>query len=110
MKRTPALPHMVAALLLLLPLSCATSPARGSDDRRPQAEPRAVSTSALRGGRLRVSFDPVTPDPALEVLRMEETQKVLAALGGALPSREKSRLRLVLTSTGAGEGTPSEWE
>jgi hypothetical protein len=70
-----------------------------------------VRTEALPGGRLRLSFEPVAPDPALEQVRIEEARAVLAALYKSLPPREKSRLRLVLSSAGTSQDQqPAEWE
>ncbi|WP_257457764.1 AHH domain-containing protein [Archangium lipolyticum] len=107
--RTPlALPHIAVALLLLLPLSCATTPDEAPGGVRPGAQPRVVRTSELPGGRLRLSFEPVPPDPALERLHVQEARAVLAALYDALPAKEKSRPRLVLASTGT--NPDPQWE
>ncbi|WP_309887876.1 AHH domain-containing protein [Archangium sp.] len=66
----------------------------------------------MTGGALRLSFEPVAPDPTLEVLRLEEARALLATLHTFVspPRKGKSRLRLVLTSTSESEDTPAEWE
>ena len=102
---------MVVALWLLVSISCATSPERVTPDERTGAPPKAVRMSALPDGQLRLSFDPVAIDPALEVLRMDEARAVLAAFQESFRvERLQSRPRLVLVSTGTGEAQPAEWE
>jgi hypothetical protein len=104
--------RIAVALWLILLTSCATSPERATPNGRTRAQPKAVRTSALPDGQLRLSFEPVAIDPALEVLRVEEARAVLAAFqesfGGA--ERLRSRPRLVLASTRTGEGQSVEWE
>jgi len=111
MKRAPLL-HLALALWLLVPTSCTTTSegAPPSEPRRPP--PKTVRTSELPGVGLRLSFEPVAPDPTLEVLRIEEARALLGHLHASVSPKEKgkSRLRLVLTSTGESEGTPAEWE
>ncbi|HEX8441052.1 AHH domain-containing protein [Archangium sp.] len=102
--------RMALALCFVVPTSCATSQAVIPGGGRIRAAPHPVPIETLSGDRLRLSFEPVAPDPALESLRLEEVRAVLAALHESLPPREKSRLRLVLASTGQGAGSPAEWE
>jgi hypothetical protein len=74
-----------------------------------------VRTSELPEGRLRLAFEPVVGDPALEVLRVEEARTVLAAFQESfrVEERPRARRRLTLVSTGEGEGRPGcrreEW-
>ena len=104
--------RMIVVSWLMLLTSCATSPEGAPPGGRVRAEPRVVRTSALPDGRLRLSFKQVAADPALEVLRMEEARAVLAAFQESFQvvERPRSRPRLVLVSTGMGEGRPGEWE
>nr|WP_239470250.1 AHH domain-containing protein [Archangium violaceum] len=69
-----------------------------------------MRTSELPGGKLRLSFEPVARDRALEHLSVEEARKALVALYDSLPLKEKSRLRLVLASAGTSQNQPAEWE
>jgi hypothetical protein len=71
-----------------------------------------VRTSELPDGGLRLSFEQLAPDPVLERLHLEEARRVLAAFQESFRMTEKleSRPRLVLASTGTGEGQPAEWE
>jgi hypothetical protein len=69
-----------------------------------------VKTSALPGGELRLSFEPLAPDPALRQVRLEQARAVLAALHDTLPPREQSQLRFILASTGAAADTPADWQ
>ena len=110
MKRALLLPRLALALWFLLPASCATSPEGVPPREPPRPSPKTVRTSELPGGRLRLSFEPVAPVPALERLHVEEARAVLTDLHASLLPREKSRLRLVRVSTGAAEGLPAEWE
>ncbi|WP_309896915.1 hypothetical protein [Archangium sp.] len=110
--RVPVPPRTVLAVLLLLCLSCTTSAERIRPETRRQAEPGAVRASALPGGALKLSFEPMAPDLALERLRVEEARTVLAAFHESfrLAERPRARNRLVLVSAGAGEGGPAQWE
>jgi len=111
MKRAPLL-HLALALWLLVPTSCTTTSegAPPSEPRRPP--PKTVRTSELPGVGLRLSFEPVAPDPTLEVLRIEEARALLGHLHASVSPKEKgkSRLRLVLASTSTGEAVPAEWK
>jgi len=111
MKRVP-LWHLALALWLLVPASCTTTSegAPPSEPRRPS--PKTVRTSELPGVGLRLSFEPVAPDPTLEVLPVEHARALLGHLHTAVSPKQKgkSRLRLLRASTGAGEGVPAEWE
>ncbi len=111
MKRAP-LWHLALALWLLVPTACTTTleGAPSSELRRPP--PKTVRTSELPGVGLRLSFEPVAPDPMLEVLPVEHARALLGHLHTAVSPKQKgkSRLRLVLASTGESEGTPAEWE
>jgi hypothetical protein len=107
------LPRAVVVLLFLLPLSCATSLEGASAGERHQTEPKAVRVDELPGGRLRLSFEPVSPDPALEMMRWEEARAVLEVFLESFAREQRPGFRLVRTSTGAGqsgEGGPAEWE
>jgi hypothetical protein len=66
----------------------------------------------LPDGHLRLSFEPVVTNPALEVPRVEESRAVLAAFHESFGVAERLRSppRLVLASTGTGENRPAEWE
>jgi hypothetical protein len=66
-----------------------------------------VRTSTLPGGALKLGFEPVAPDAALERVRVEDARAVLAAFHASFPREEGRRLRLVRASTGPG---PAEWE
>jgi HNH/ENDO VII superfamily nuclease len=111
MKRARSLPHLPVVLWCVLSASCATSQVPGPDEARAHSVPETVKVSELPGGQLRLAFEPVAPDPALEHLRVEEARAVLAALYESLPPREKSRLQLILASAGTGHrGQPAEWE
>jgi hypothetical protein len=102
--------RMALALCFLVPTSCATPQAVTPEAVRTRAEPGPVHIEELPGDRLRLTFEPLAPDPSLEYLRREEARAVLALLHDSLPPREKSRLRLVLASTGQSEGMPAQWE
>jgi hypothetical protein len=67
-----------------------------------------VRTSEVPGVGLRLSFEPVAPDPTLEVLRIEEARALLTHLRASVSpeGRGKTRLCLVLASTEAGKDTP----
>jgi hypothetical protein len=71
-----------------------------------------VRTRELPEGRLRLSFEPVVGDAALEVLRVEEARTVLAAFQESfrVEERPRPRARFALVSTGEGEGRPAGWE
>ncbi|MGZ3458467.1 MAG: AHH domain-containing protein [Archangium sp.] len=101
---------MAMAVWFALLASCAPSPARVPEGVRPPAKPQAVKLDELPGGRLKLSFKPVAPDPALEVLRREEARAALAAFQESFHLMERHRLRLVLASTGAGNDRSTEWE
>ncbi|QRN96570.1 AHH domain-containing protein [Archangium violaceum] len=105
--------HVVVALWLVLPISCATSPEQAPSGGRPLAEPKVVRTRELPGGALRLSFEPVAPDPALERLRVQEARTVLAAFDESFRVAEKrprSGPRLLLVSAGSGGEPAGEWE
>ncbi|WP_309887931.1 hypothetical protein [Archangium sp.] len=111
MKRAPLL-HLALALWFLVPTSCTTTSegAPPSEPRRPP--PKTVRTSELTNGAVRLSFEPVAPDPTLEVLRLGEARALLTHLHASVSPKEKgkSRLRLLLASTGTGDEVPAEWE
>jgi hypothetical protein len=110
MKSALLLPRLALALWFLVPASCATTPEGTPPSEHRQPPPKTVRTSALPGGGLRLSFEPVLPHPALEVLHVEEARAVLSLLHESVPRQEKSRLRLVRASTSTGEERPAEWE
>jgi hypothetical protein len=68
-----------------------------------------VRTSPLPDGSLRLSFEPVVPDPSLERLHVEEARAVLASVHASLRPQQSTRLRLVLASTASGDSLPSGW-
>jgi hypothetical protein len=106
-------PRVAAALLLLLPLSCATSPGSAAPGARREAAPKLVQGDALSGGRLRLSFEPVSPVLDLEVPRVEEARESLVAFHASFQRGQGTRLRLVRTSAGLGTlgaGGSEEWE
>jgi len=107
MKRTRCL---ALVWCLALSMACATSPAGVPEDSHRRAEPKQVRTSPLPGGGLRLTFEPVAPDPALERLRVDDARAVLASVHDALRPKKRTQLRLVLASTAAGEEVPAEWQ
>ncbi|MCY1073505.1 AHH domain-containing protein [Archangium lansingense] len=100
-------PRMAVALWLVLAVSCVTSPEELPLEGRNRVQPKVVRTSALPGGALRLTFEPVAPAPVLEQLRVEEARAVLAAFHESFPREKGRRFRLVRTSTEPG---PEEWE
>ncbi|MFL5354935.1 MAG: hypothetical protein ACJ8AN_19980, partial [Archangium sp.] len=113
MKRTGSLPQLILALGFLLSTACTTTRATMPGDEAPWEKPKPVRVEALPGGALRLSFEPLAPDPALERLRPEEARAVLVVLHESLPPREKGRPRLVLASAGARDAqgaAPEAWE
>ncbi|HEX8821044.1 MAG TPA: AHH domain-containing protein, partial [Archangium sp.] len=102
--------RITIALGFILIASCTTREAGAPDGVRHQVEPRVVRTRHLPAGGLKLYFEPVGPNPALEVLRVEEARAMLASLYASLLPQEQSRLRLILASTGTGAEMPAEWE
>ncbi|OJT16816.1 hypothetical protein BO221_47795 [Archangium sp. Cb G35] len=109
MKRARPLPRVVLALWFILCASCATAPAAAPEASRPREEPKQVWTTPLPDGRLRLSFEPVSPGLPLERLRVEEAREVLTALHASLRPRQSTRLRLVLASTAPAQHPPQGW-
>jgi hypothetical protein len=94
-------------LSLVLSASCSTSREALSEG----AAPRAVKESALSDGRVRLTFGPVAPNPALEAMELEEAQAVLTVMHAALLAERPEvrvipppRLRLLSGDEGWGEG------
>ncbi|HYO69477.1 MAG TPA: AHH domain-containing protein [Archangium sp.] len=58
-------------------------------------------------GALRLAFEPLAAELALERVRVEEARAVLAAFHASFPREEGRRFRLVRTATRPG---PAEWE
>jgi hypothetical protein len=113
MKRTGSLPQLILALGFLLSTACTTTRAMAPGGESSGERPKPVRVDALPGGALRLSFEPLAPDPARERLRLEEARAVLAVLRESLPPREKGRPRLVLASAGAWDtqgAAPETWE
>ncbi|MFL5358536.1 AHH domain-containing protein [Archangium sp.] len=113
MKRTLLLLRVALALCMVLPASCITPREASVEEVRPRMQPKTVKVRELSGDALRLVFEPVAPDPALEQLRVEEARAVLAAFDAAFPREEGRGVRLVraLAETGgSGEGGPAEWE
>jgi hypothetical protein len=106
MRRALSLWSLAVVLGFVLP-ACATVPEAVPEERRPGREPKAVEVSELPGGRLRLAFEPVVPDPVLARVRVEEARAVLADFHASFPRKEGRRFRLVRTST---EPEPAEWE
>lgn len=106
MRRALSLVHLAVALSFVLP-ACATAPEAGPERGRPQLGPKTVEVSELPGGRLRLAFEPVVPDPALARVRVEEAREVLADFHASFPREEGRRFRLVRASTGP---EPTKWE
>jgi hypothetical protein len=105
--------RVVALLSLVLPTSCATSRESAPDELRPRATPKPVRVAELPEGQLKLTFEPAPLDPDLDVLEVGTARAILADLYGPPRPAAKSRLRLVLASTGPlGEvqGTPTAWE
>ncbi|MCY1083522.1 AHH domain-containing protein [Archangium sp. miwbw1] len=69
-----------------------------------------MRTSPLPGGGLRLSFEPVAPDPALERLRVEQARAVLADVHASPLLKDGARLQLVLASTAPGGALPGGWQ
>src|SRR5262245_51286765 len=99
------LARMALLLCLVLPAACATS-----RPVPPQGEaPSAVRTRSLPGGRVHLSFEPLVPNPTLEVMSVEEAQAALTVLHSALLAERPeirvlppSRLRLLNEVEGEG--------
>jgi len=111
MKRAPLL-HLALALWLLVPTACTTT-SEGAPPSEPRwPSPKTVRTSELRDGAVRLSFEPLAPDPTLEVLPVEHVRALLADLHTSVSPKQKgkSRLRLLRASTGTAEDTPAQWE
>ncbi|KFA90809.1 hypothetical protein Q664_26205 [Archangium violaceum Cb vi76] len=100
---------MVLALGFILCASCATSPPGTPEASRPREEPKQVWTTPLPDGRLRLSFEPVSPDLTLEQLRLEAAREVLTSLHASLRTQQHTRLRLVLASTATAQQPPQGW-
>lgn len=70
-----------------------------------------METSPLPGGRLKLSFEPVPPNPALETLNLEEAQAVLKVFHEAVLV-ERPRIRILAPSQvqGINDDGTEEWE
>ncbi|HEX5748054.1 MAG TPA: AHH domain-containing protein [Archangium sp.] len=68
-----------------------------------------MRTTPLPDGRLRLSFEPVLPDPSLERMRLEDARDVLTSLHASLRPQQPTRPRLVLASTASAEQPPPGW-
>jgi len=71
MKRALLLLRLGVVLCLVLPASCVTSPGKTVDEVHSRRESKPVSVSELPGGRVRLAFAPMAPDPLLERLEVE---------------------------------------
>jgi hypothetical protein len=113
MKGTLLVSRIALALCLVPPASCIT-PREGSvDEVRPRMQPKTVRVREGPGDALRLVFEPVAADPAMEQLRVEEAREVLVAFHAAFPREEGRGFRLVraVAQTGrSGAGGPAEWE
>lgn len=89
MSRTSALARLALLGCLVLSAACATS--RSS---LPEEAPRRVKTSPLSGGRVRLSFEPVVPNPTLEAMSVEEAQAVLTVLHSVVLA-ERPEIRIL---------------
>lgn len=83
-----SLPRMALALCFVLFATSTSSQAAAPDDPPSGMKPKAVRVDALPGGQLRLSFEPLPPDPRLESLRLEEAHELLDR-----PSQWESRLQ-----------------
>ncbi|HYH94704.1 hypothetical protein [Hyalangium sp.] len=72
------------------------------------AAPRVVKEEALPGGWVRLSFEPIAPDPALEVMELEEAQAVLTVLHAALLA-ERPEIRVLPPARFQLLGEGEEW-
>ncbi|HEX5748056.1 MAG TPA: AHH domain-containing protein [Archangium sp.] len=68
-----------------------------------------MRTTPLPDGRLRLSFEPVLPDPSLERMRLEDARDVLTSLHASLRTQQPPRPRLVLASTASTQPPPQGW-
>ncbi len=99
--------RLLLAVCISLTASCATSRVGVAEG----IEPRAVKTSPLPGGRLRLSFEPVAPFHALDIMDREEAQAALTVFYSALLA-ERPEIRILSSSrTGLMErGVADGWE
>jgi hypothetical protein len=93
MKVSAALLRIVLTWCLVFQTACAT-PRAGSAE---GIQPRPVEISSESGGRLRLSFEPVAPNPAHEVMELEEAQAALVILHLAFLA-ERPEIRIVAPS------------
>ena len=94
--------RLALAASVSLPSACATS---GS---KPAETTQLVRVDPLPGGRVRLSFEPVSPTAALEVMERDEAQAVLTVFHAAfLSERPEIRVRLSQRVSLLDEGT---WE
>ncbi len=103
MRRASVWSRIALAWCLLLHAACATSRTGTAG----AVEPRAVGTSPLTGGRLKLSFEPVAPDPAHEVLTRGEARRALTLFHAAL-LEERPRIQ-VLTPPWSHGSEDEEW-
>ncbi|WNG54018.1 hypothetical protein F0U59_03835 [Archangium gephyra] len=106
MRRAFSLVCLAVVLGIVLP-ACATVPEAVPAGVSPPRESKAVEVRELSGDRLRLVFEPVAADLALERVRVEDARAVLADFHASFSREEGRRFRLVRTST---EPEPPEWE
>src|SRR5437868_12188929 len=90
MSRTSVLARLALLGWLVLPAACATPRASSL----PEEAPGRVKTSPLSGGRVRLSFEPVAPNPSLEAMSVEEAQVVLTVLHSVVLA-ERPEIRIL---------------
>jgi hypothetical protein len=94
--------RLVLAVALAHPTACATARSGQAEGARP------VRVEPLSGGRVRLSFEPVGPHRAHEVMEREEAQAVLTVFHAAFLA-ERPEIRVVAPSSLSlleGEGWP----
>ncbi|MFE8604706.1 hypothetical protein AB8V91_47850 [Archangium violaceum] len=106
MRRAFSLVCLAVVLGIVLP-ACATVPEAVPVGVPPPRVSKAVEVRELSGDRLRLVFEPVAADLALERVRVEDARAVLADFHASFSREEGRRFRLVRTST---EPEPPEWE
>ncbi|WNG42642.1 hypothetical protein F0U61_54395 [Archangium violaceum] len=71
------MPRLALALCFIVFATSTPSRAAAPHEEPSRTRPKTVRVDALHGGRLRLSFEPLPPDPRLESLRLEEAHEVL---------------------------------
>jgi hypothetical protein len=95
------------ALALALSSSCTSRRVDVSQQAERLPAPSPVRVTWLAEDRLQLDFEPLLPDPTLELLSEEEARTVLATFLHSLP--EDSQLQ-VLPTRASSQGAPAPWE